>query len=349
MSTKPKVLVAVQQMADREARYLRPLADAGLDIIMNRTGRALTEEELLAALPGVIATLAGGEPYTARIFEDAKELRIVARFGVGYDRIDVPAATRHGVAIAMAFGTNHESVADYTLALMLALGVDLLRHHEQVKGGEWTADFHHGFWGKTVGLVGLGRIGKAVARRCHGFAMRILAHEPEPDLAFAREHGIRLVGLGTLLQEADFVSLHLPLNAETAGLINRKRLALMKPSAFLINTARGAIVDEAALAETLSAGRLAGAGLDAFVIEPPWGSLLLALDNVVVGPHAAGSDETAEVAMATRCVHSILAIARGEDPGLGLVLNPEVLERSTPSVPMRGMRRKEARHESEGE
>lgn len=329
MGEKKKVLVAVHNLVGREASYLRRLEEAGFDLVFNRRGRHLTEEELIQALPGVFATVAASEPYTARVFQHARDLRVVARFGVGYDRIDVEAATRHGVAIAMAFGTNHEAVADYTLALMLALAVDLVRHHEQVKRGEWIADFHPGLWRKTLGILGLGRIGKAVARRCRGFELRLLAYDSVPDTAFVREHGIHLVPLETLLREADFVTLHLPLNAETIGFLNRERLALMKPTAFLINTARGAIVDEAALAEALNSGRLAGAGLDAFATEPPFASPLLASDRVVVSPHAAGSDETAEVAMATRCVESILALARDEDPGPGLVLNPEALRRQT--------------------
>ncbi|MBI2002457.1 MAG: phosphoglycerate dehydrogenase [candidate division NC10 bacterium] len=327
MDRKPKILVTVQQLADREAPELRPLEEAGFEILLNRKGRPLTEQELIDSLPGVFATVAGGEPYTARVLEQATDLRVVARFGVGYDQIDVPAATRHGVAVAMAFGTNHESVADYTLALMLALAVDLVAHHEQVKGGRWITDFHRGFWRATVGIVGLGRIGKAVARRCQGFETRILAYDPVPDTTFACDHGVHLVPLDALLREADFVTLHLPLTAETVRFINRDRLALMRPTAFLINTARGAIVDEEALAEALTAGRLAGAGLDAFAVEPPFGSPLLTLDRVIVSPHAAGSDERATAAMLTRCVDSILAVARGDDPGPGLVLNPEVLTR----------------------
>jgi len=260
MDRKPKILVTVQQLADREASELRPLEEAGFEILLNRRGRPLTEQELIESLSGVFGTVAGGEPYTARVFEHATDLRVVARFGVGYDQIDVPAATRHGVAVAMAFGTNHESVADYTLALMLALAVDLLAHHEQVKGGRWITDFHRGFWRATVGIVGLGRIGKAVARRCQGFETRTLAYDPVPDTIFARDHGVHLVPLDTLLREADIVTLHLPLTAETVRFINRDRLALMRPTAFLINTARGAIVDEEALAEALTAGRLAGAG-----------------------------------------------------------------------------------------
>src|SRR3990172_5632700 len=237
MDRKPKILVTVQQFADRETPELRPLEEAGFEILLNRRGRPLTEQELIDLLPGVFATLAGGEPYTARVFEHATDLR-------------------------------------------------------------------------------------AVARRCQGFETRTLAYDPVPDTIFARDHGVHLVPLDTLLREADIVTLHLPLAAETVRFINRDRLALMRPTAFLINTGRGAIVDEEALAEALTAGRLAGAGLDAFTVEPPFGSPLLTLDRVIVSPHAAGSDERATAAMLMRCADSILAVARGEDPGPGLGFNP---------------------------
>ena len=169
----------------------------------------------------------------------------------------------------MAFGANHEAVADFTLALMLGLATNLVGHHQRAKSGGWGCGFHAAFWGATVGIVGLGRIGRAVARRCQGFGMRILAHDTQPDAAYAREHAIELVPLDTLLQESDFVTLHAPHMKETENLIGRRQLAQMKPTAYLVNTARGALVDEEALYEALAAGRIAGAGLDVFKREPP--------------------------------------------------------------------------------
>ncbi len=145
---------------------------------MNETGRLLSEAELIERLPGAIATVAGGESYTEQVFAAAPELRVVARFGVGYDRVDVDAATRHGVAVAMAFGTNHESVADYAFALALGLAVELLPHHARVAGRGWGCSFHPGLWGRCLGIVGLGRIGKALARRAAAFDMRLLATDP---------------------------------------------------------------------------------------------------------------------------------------------------------------------------
>jgi phosphoglycerate dehydrogenase-like enzyme len=321
----PKVLCNIQQLHGRPAAFLAPLRAAGFEIKMNETDRLLSEAELIGRLPGAVATIAGGEFYTERVFAAAPELRVVARFGVGYDRVDIAAATRHGVAVAMAFGTNHESVADYAFALAIGLALELLPHHARVAAGGWGCSFHPGLWGRCMGIVGLGRIGKAMARRCRAFDLRLLATDPVADPAFAAAHSIELVALDDLLGAADFVSLHTPLAPETRHLIGRRELALMKPSAFLINTARGGLIDEAALYEALTSGRLAGAGLDVFEAEPPEGSPLLKLDNVLLAPHAAGMDEAAERLMGERCVASILAIVRGKDPGGGYVLNPEVL------------------------
>lgn len=318
-----KVLVLVHPLATRPAPWFERLRAAGFEVVFGGLQRQLTEDELIAHLPGVFATIAGGEPYTERVFAASPELKIVARFGVGWDRVDVAAATRHGVAVAMAFGTNHESVADGAFTLLAACACNLPAKHRQVITGGWGSGFHPGIWRKTVGIVGLGRIGRALARRCRaGFEMRVLAHDVVQDPAFAAAQGIELVDLDTLLRQSDFVSLHVPLTDETDGLIDARRLATMKPGAFLINTARGGLVDEDALHAALVSGRLAGAGLDVFRNEPPVGSPLLALDNVVLMPHCSGMDETFEAAAAERCIESILAYARGEHPGPQFVLNP---------------------------
>lgn len=321
-----RVLITVAQLHDREAPYLRRLEDAGLEVVrqIGRQGK-LTEDELIAALPGAFATLASSEPYTARVFERAADLRVVSRWGVGYDAIDVPAATRRGVAVCTAVGANHEAVADYAIALMCALRRGVLANHRLITAGQWRTEFRPGLWKATVGIVGLGRIGRAVARRCRGFEMRILASEPLPDLAFVREHGIELVSLEELLRQSDLVTLHCPATPETRHLMNRDRLALMKPTAHLVNTARGPIVDEAALHAALTGGRLAGAGLDVFEREPLAASPLFGLDNVILSPHVAGIDLASETAMADRAIDAILAVWRGEFPPKECLLNPEAL------------------------
>ena len=325
MSNERKVLVCVNQVSGREAAYLRRLEQAGFKVVQNRLGRLYTEDELIAALDGVYATIAGGEPYTERVFASAPGLRVVARFGVGYDKVDVAAATQHNVVIAMAFGTNHESVADGAFALMAAIAGDLINRDKLVRRDGWGSAFHQGLWRATVGIIGLGRIGRAFARRCSGFEMRLLAYDIAPDPAYACANGITMVGFEELLRQSDFVSLHAPHTKLSQNMINTTSLALMKPTAYLINTARGALVDEAALADALRARRIAGAGIDVFHREPPMGSALLNLENIVLTPHSTGMDETAEVAMCNRCIDSILAVAKGTSPGAEYVLNPETL------------------------
>lgn len=321
-----QVLIAIPWFAARGGENLDRLRAAGCEIVTNQEGRTLTEDGMIAAVAGCHATIAGGEPYSERVLAAATDLKVVARLGVGYDMIDLPAATRHGVAIAMAFGTNHEAVADQAFALMAGLANRVLPYHRKVMDGGWGGDFHRSLWRATVGIVGLGRIGRALARRCQGFEMRVLAYDVQPDPAYAQQHGIELVSLEQLLAESDFVSIHAPRSPDSDHLISRERLALMKPSAYLVNTARGGLVDEAALYEALAANRIAGAGLDVFETEPlPADSPLRQLPNVVFSPHCAGGSIDAVHAMFECCVDNILAIKDGRNPGADYVLNPEVL------------------------
>jgi len=321
-----RVLVAYPPVWDRPY-LLATLETAGFTLIGNPHGRRLEEAELAQLLPGCTAVIAGSEPYTERVLTAAPGLAVIARFGVGYDSVDIAAATRHDVAVAMAFGTNHEAVADHTLALIAGVTHRLAQYHAETTAGGWRPLFQGTMHGITVGIVGFGRIGRAVAKRCHGFDMEILVADPAMDADTVARLGCRLVEVDELVAAADAVSINCPRSPSTLGLIDARRLALMKPGAIIVSTARGGIIDETALHAALVEGRIAGAGLDVFAAEPPTGSPLLELPNVLATPHIAGLSEQALEAMARRCVESILAITRGEDPGAGLVLNPEVLLR----------------------
>jgi D-3-phosphoglycerate dehydrogenase / 2-oxoglutarate reductase len=321
-----KVLIALPTVHEQLHAALERLRAVGCEVVFNPNGRTFTEDQLIAALPGVVATIAGTEPYTERVLATAPQLKVIARSGVGHDAIDLAAARAHRVAIAMGFGTNHNAVADFAFSLMAALASKLIPYHELVADGRWQRSAHMPLWQATTGIIGLGRIGQALARRCKGFDMRVLAYEVQPDMAFARQHGVELVDLATLFEEADFVSVHAPHTLETDKLVSRERLALMKPTAFLVNTARGGLVDEAALAEALREGKIAGAGLDVFEVEPlPAGSPLRGPPNVIMTPHCAGSSIDAIAGMADRCVDNVLALLEGRDPGADYVLNPEVI------------------------
>jgi phosphoglycerate dehydrogenase-like enzyme len=253
-------------------------------------------------------------------------LRVIARVGVGYDAVDVAAATARGIAVTIAPGTNQDAVAEHTFALILALAKNLVPGHLGTKAGGWPRGVTLPVRGRTLGIAGLGRIGKAVALRGEAFGMRLLATEPYPDTAFAAAHHITLVPFERLLAESDVLTLHLPMTPEARNLINRQTLAKMKPGAFLINTARGAMVCEADLLEALRSGHLAGAGLDVFEEEPPGRIPLFEMENIVITPHAAGSDTRSLADMAQSAAEAVASFSRGEWPA-EKVVNPEVRER----------------------
>jgi phosphoglycerate dehydrogenase-like enzyme len=310
-------------LAGLEGAFLEALREAGFELIYPNIGAQLTEEQLLEWLPGIKASLAGSEPYTARVLDAHPQLRVIARVGVGYDAVDVEAATKHGCAVTIAPGTNEGSVAEHTFTLILGLAKNIVSQHLGVKSGGWPRGANLPLRGKVLGIAGLGRIGKAVALRGAAFGMRLMAYDPVPDMAFSAHHHITLVGFERLLAESDFLTLHLPVSAESRYLINRKTLALMKPTAFLINTARGAVVNEADLLEALRNKRLAGAGLDVFEQEPPGKQPLFELDNVLLTPHAAGTDVQSRDDMALSAARAIVSLSRGEWPA-EKVVNPDV-------------------------
>ena len=321
----PGAVLCVPPILNERRDLLAGLSAAGVEVRWNDLGRVLSEGELIDRLDGVAATIASLEPYSERVFASAPSLRVVARMGVGYENIDVTAATRRGVAVAMAFGTNHDAVADHTLALMAAVAHRITEYDRRVRTGTWGSMLHGRLHGATVGIVGFGRIGRAVARRCLGFNMEVLVTDPVAEADTVARLGYALVELDELLRRADFVTLHLPLLPETRHLLDARRLALLKPSAILINTARGGLVDESALVTALRQKALAGAGLDVFDSEPLPDCPLRHLDQVVLTPHVAGMSAAAVQAMAHRCCDNVLAVLRGRDPGPGLLLNPEVL------------------------
>jgi D-3-phosphoglycerate dehydrogenase len=322
----PKVLITPTTLADCDGPHLELLRAAGFDLAFPARAGQLTEQEILDALPGISAVVAGSEPYTRRVLERARELRVIARAGVGYDAVDLAAATERGVAVTITPGANNDAVAEHTLAMLLAVAKNLVPQHLDTRAGRWKREATLPLRGRTLGIVGLGRIGRSVARRAVAFDMRVLVCEECPDQEFVSRQGLELAPLERVLAEADFVTLHVPLTPATRHLINRRTLALMRPTAYLINTARGGLVNEADLLDALRAGRLAGAALDVFEEEPPGNNPLFALDNVLVTPHTAGIDLQSRIDMAIQAAQSIVTLARGGWPA-DQVVNPEVKAR----------------------
>jgi D-3-phosphoglycerate dehydrogenase len=281
--------------------------------------------ERLQALDGCEAVVASIEPYTADVFDSAPMLRHVSRIGIGYDAVDLAAATAHSVVVSNTPGANATAVADFTLGLLLAVARWIPSHDRNIRNGVWHAQIGADVWQKTIGIVGLGNIGRGVARRARGFDMRVLAYEPYPDLAFVKEHGVELVSIDEVFRQSDFVTLHLPASAETENTVNARTLGLMKPTAYLINAARGPLVDEDALYTTLKEKQIAGAALDVRVIEPSTDGRFNELDNVVQAPHAAGSTPIAATTSITAAAENVVRVLRGERP-VGLI-NSEVWDR----------------------
>jgi phosphoglycerate dehydrogenase-like enzyme len=321
-----KVLISPAPLAGLEAGYSHALRDAGFELVYPARRAQMTEDELFGALAGIKAIVAGSEPYTRRVLEANRHVRVIARAGVGYDAVDVAAATDMGVAVCIAPGTNQDSVAEHTFTLLLALAKGLIPQHLGTCALTWPRRANLPLRGRTLGIAGLGRIGKAMALRGACFGMRLLAYEPFPDRDFAARHNVALVSMEQLLAESDYLTLHMPATPASRHLINRETLRLMRPTAFILNTARGSIINEADLIEALKAGRLAGAGLDVFEQEPPADSPLFHMDNVVVTPHAAGVDLQSRDDMALSAAEAIIALSRGEWPAEKIV-NPEVRER----------------------
>lgn len=323
---KPKVLISAPGFGRAGGDALGLLREAGCEIIPNPTDTTLNEEAMIGLVNDADAIIAGMERITERVLNAAPRLKVVARRGVGYETVDLDAATRRGIPVTITAGALTDTVADHAMALLLAAVRGIASLDRSVKAGRWdrvpTVDAH----GKTLGILGLGSIGRAVARRAAGFGMRLLAYDAMPDAAAAATLGVTLTDLDTLLAESDFVTIHVPLTPQTRGMIDEAALRRMKPGAYLINTSRGAVLDEAAVLSALREGRLAGAGLDVFCDEPVRDLSLAGLDQVVATPHVASHTAETLARMERSCADAVLTALRGERPHH--VVNPQAFERT---------------------
>ncbi len=294
--------------------------------------RNMTKEELLEIIPGqdaVITMLAN--PIDSEVIGAGQKLKVIANYAVGFNNIDLAAATARGIAVVNTPDVLTAASADFAWALLLATARRVVEGDALVRAGRfagWAPELLLGVevHGKTLGIVGAGRIGQAVAKRARGFAMRILYHNrtrlPED---VERELGLEYADLDALLKEADFVSLHCPLTPETRHLIGEREFGLMKPTAVLINTARGPVVDEGALVQALREGRIYGAGLDVFENEPALHPGLAELPNVVLAPHIASAGRETRLQMVDLVVSDVLAVLKGQRPRN--LVNPEIWKR----------------------
>ncbi|MEV0291614.1 phosphoglycerate dehydrogenase [Kribbella sp. NPDC050820] len=275
----------------------------------------LSAEELTPLVADADGLLAGLDEVAGAVFEQAPRLRVVARYGVGVDRVDLEAAKRHDVTVTVTPGANANAVAELTIAFLLALARPVTAGRDRVRAGQWPALQGVELEGRTLGLIGLGRIGSLVAGKARGLGLRVLAHDPlveESELA-------ELVPLGRLAAESDFLSLHAPLTGETRGIVGCSLLERLKPGAALINTARGELVDEAALVWALEEGPLRAVALDVLAEEPPPADHpLLSRDDVLITPHIGPHTMEATTAMGRIALDELLAVLSGRTPRFAL-------------------------------
>ena len=278
-----------------------------------------THEDFLKEVKDADAIFLASKKIDEEILDAAPKLKIVARYGVGYDNVDVEACTKRGVYVTITPGVLSDAVADLALAFMLCLSRNIIEADKYTRE-KWARNedkLRLGFdlKGKVCGIVGLGRIGFQVAKRVHGFGMRILYYDIVRNEEAERLFGAKLVSLDELLRESDYVTIHVFLNEKTRGMIGRRELSLMKKSAYIINTARGAVIDQTALVEFLKEKKIAGAGLDVFEKEPiSLDDPLLKLDNVVLAPHMGSATVETRRAMARTAIKNIMAVLKGEVP-----------------------------------
>jgi D-3-phosphoglycerate dehydrogenase len=321
MSSHRRVVVTQRFFDQATIDYLE---QSGCEVVqaelpLGQADGNLTHQDLVERLQGAAGWIVGHARVTRELMAELPDLKIISRRGVGYDRVDLAAAEDLGKVVCIAVGGNHESVADHTIALMLSVGHRFRETQAKMIGGDWSILLGADLYRKTVGVIGLGRIGKSLVKRLSGFEAEVLAYSDVQDEAYAAQSGITYVDLDTLLARSDYVTVHAPLTPETRFIIGRDALARMKPTAFLINAARGGLVDDEALLAALREGAIAGAGLDVYLSESdaalkPVTQALIELPNVIATPHSAASsreglDRTNMVA--ARCV---VAVLDGGDP-----------------------------------
>lgn len=308
-----KVLVTPTSLCrDESHAALRRLRETVDVVVLNPTGRPLSADELVDLLPGVDGVVAGLDDYSARALAAADRLRVIARYGVGTDNVDLDAARARGVVVTRTRGANAVSVAELAIALTFAVARGIPRLDEQVRAGAWPRAEGVELTGRTFGVVGFGTIGRLVADRARGLGMRVVAHDPTVADAAITAAGVTPLGLDELCGVSDVLSLHVPLLPETRELIDGRRIALLPRDAIVVNTARGGLLDEHAARRALDAGHLLGVALDVYAAEPPGSSPLVGHPRTVLTAHSGGHTREAIGRMAEQAVTALLAVIGGQ-------------------------------------
>jgi len=306
-----KVFISTSSFAEYDKSPVRLLESNGFEVVLNPYGRKLKLEEVATLAKGCVGIIAGTEPLTEEVLRQLPDLNAISRCGTGLDNVDVGAARKRGIAVRTTPDAPTQAVAELTVALILNVLRRINFMDRQVRSGAWSKEMGRLLSGKTVGIIGLGRVGRRVTKLSRSFGVKILASELKPDKKWAEKNKVSLTSLEELLRESDIVTLHIPYTKQNRNLINAKRLKIMKRGAILINTSRGGLVDEDALYQALKGGHLGGAALDAMEIEPYHGSLK-ELDSVILTPHIGSYAIEARVQMEMEAAKNLIRMLTEE-------------------------------------
>ena len=320
-----KIVITPRTFGKLDPAPIDMLTQAGYDLILNPFDRLLNEEELMGLIPEAHGLIVGLDPVSVKVLKKARQLKVISKYGVGTDNIDLDTATSMGILVLNAPGTNSGAVAELALGLMLAVARHISESDRKTRLGVWQSYRGIELWGKTLGIIGTGRTGRELALRARGFNMVLICHDINQDEAWAHETGATYLPMKDILRKADVLSLHIPLTDTTHHIISAQELSLMKKSAILINTARGELVDESALHEALANQRLAGAGLDVWETQPPVDSRLREFDNVVLTSHIGAHTLEATKSMGKLASMNLIQALSGAIPEF--TVNREVLKR----------------------
>ncbi len=309
-----KILVTPTSMQpDKKSKALDKLRSFADDLVFNPTGKPLEEDVLIDLLKDCDGYIAGLDYVTSKVIDSCNKLKVISRYGAGYDRVDIAAAKNKGILVTNTPGVNAEAVGELAIGLILSVARKIPYLDSQTRSGGWVRSTGYELKDKTIGILGLGAIGKVVARCAQGLGMHIIAYDPFINESYCHDNNISIATFDEVIAVSDVISLHLPLTSDTKHLINEKTISLMKDNIILVNTSRGGIIDEEAAYQALKAGKIGGLGLDAFEMEPPEYSPLFELNNVVVTPHNGAHTKEATDNMAISSVDNLINLLTGKD------------------------------------
>ena len=308
---KYKVIITARSFGQNDEKPYKILHENGFNTFKIPVDKPLSAKELIPHIIDADVIIVGNDAVTKEVIEAGKQLKMISRYGVGYDNIDLNEAKRREIIVTNTPNTNDNSVADLTFALILSLARHIPAVVDIVRKQGWQRIMGNEVCNKTLGMIGMGKIARAVVQRAKGFDMKIICCDVKPDLKYGKKFGITYCSLEEVCRQSDIISIHTPLLPETKGLIGKKQLEMMKPTALLINTARGGIIDENALFYALREKTIAGAALDVMLKEPPTGSPLLELDNIIITPHIGGYSSEAVNNMGIIAAKNIVSVIRG--------------------------------------